>query len=308
MSKALRKRLSVLFMFLLCLQLAGVYGCTRKVEGNKWGIDRLVIVLMPGEDTPEVSEVRNVFDNALSERLGIPVEEYHATDYSAMVEAMRTGSAHVAQFGPFAYVHAVERSGAECMVVSANSEGQHGYYSQIITYKDSGIETIEDLRGRNFGFVDPESTSGNVVPCNEIMKALAKTDPDLTFDDLHVNGRFFASASFTGTHANSVQGVFRHDIDAAAVSSGTLTSQINQGLVDPDEIRIISQSPRIPSSPYAVQKDLPEDLKAEIKDFFLGWDNAKYWAAQGTSTQFVEVKDSEYDYIRELRDKFNLTD
>ena len=275
---------------------------------ERWGIDKLIIVLMPGEDTPEVAYTRNMFDDALSEALmGLPVEEYHATNYSAMIEAMRTGHAHVGSFGPFAYVHAAERSGAECFAVTS-VDGTHGYTSLIVTHVDTGIHTMDDLKGRTFGFVDPESTSGNIVPSNEILNHFADVMPDLTFDDLHINGRFFESVMFTSTHANSMQGVYKMDVDAVAVTNGTLESQINNGQVEEDKIRIIHESPRIPNSPLAIQKDLPQDLKDLVINFFLEWDDEEFWGVRGTTagTLYWPVEDHEYDYIRELRDKFDL--
>jgi phosphonate transport system substrate-binding protein len=277
---------------------------------KRWGLDKLVIVLMPGEDTPEVAYTRNLFDDALSKALmGLPVEEYHATNYSAMIEAMRTGHAHVGSFGPFAYVHAVERSGAECFAVSS-VDGTHGYTSLIITHADSGINSLDGLKGCNFGFVDPESTSGNIVPSNEILIHYAESMPDLTFEDLHVNGRFFESVMFTGTHANSAQGVYRKDVDAAAVSSSTLASQVRSGEIEEDKIRIIHESPRIPSSPLAIQKDLPEELKDLVIKFFLDWTDEEFWSIRSSTPgmKYWPVYDNEYDYVRELRDKFDLSD
>lgn len=310
-----------LIALLLCTTVLStlLLGCVTRTDALKasspdpkerWGIDKLVIVLMPGEDTPEVAYTRNLFDDALSEALmGLPVEEYHATNYSAMIEAMRTGHAHVGNFGPFAYVHAVERSGAECFAISS-ADGTHGYSSMIITHVDSGIYTLDDLKGRTFGFVDPESTSGNIVPSNEILNHFSESLPDLSFEDLHINGRFFESAMFTGTHANSVQGAFMKDIDAAAVASSTLTSQINSGQVDEDKLRVIHNSPRIPASPMAIQKDLPQELKDLILKFFYEWEDEEFWSIRSSTqgTKYWPVYDNEYDYIRELRDKFDLTD
>ena len=281
--------------------------CAKKDETNKWGIDKLVIVLGPGEDTPDVIETRNVFDKALSEWLGIPVEEYRGTDYSAAIEAMRTGHAQVAQLGPFAYIHAVERAGAEC-IVTTGIDGAHGYYSYIVVHVDSDIMSMDDIVGRSFGFVDPESASGNIVPSNEILNYFADSHTDLTFDDLHMNGKFFSSAVFTGNHSNSIQGVLRGDIDVAGISSSTLTREINNGNVDPEKLRILHISPLIPSSPIAVQKDLPEDLKALIKEFFLAWDDKDFWDIRTKGGRYISVEDYEYAYTRELRDKYNLSD
>jgi len=277
---------------------------------EKWGVDKLIIVLLPQEDSPEMVSTRNVFDTALTEMLGIPVEEYHATSYSAGIEAMRTGHAHVASFGPFSYVSAVERSGAECFAAAAVG-GVCGYYSYLITHVDSDIHTVDDLKGRSFGFVDPESTSGNIVPTNEIINYFEKEIPDLSFDDLHINGRFFDSVMFTGNHSNSVRGVFMQDIEAAAVSSTTLAREIANGQVEADKIRIIHSSPLIPNGPWAIKDTMNQALKDALAEFFIGWDDPAFFQTRypnAPATRFEPINDATYDYIRELRDRFQLSD
>ena len=305
---------SAAFILAMILLSAVVSGCGQDKNDSKWGINEFVIVLMPGEDSPEVMESRNVFDKALSELIGIPVKEYRATDYTAMVEAMRTGHAHVGNFGPFSYVHAVERSGAECLVVTGRPDGNggfvHGYYSYLIANAAAGIETMDDLAGKSFGFVDPQSTSGNIIPSDIILDHFANDYPDLTFEDIHINGKFFSSVSFTGTHANSMQGVMRGDIDAAGVTNSTYQAEIDNGNADPDKIIVLNISPLIPTSPIAIQKDLPQELKDIVLQFFLDWDDDdNFWAHRGgVGNRYIRVYDHEYDYIRQLRDRYELTD
>jgi phosphonate transport system substrate-binding protein len=293
----------------LGLTLLSGCGGSSNAADSRYGLSELVIVLLPGEESPETAQVKNVFDQDLSAAIGLPVKEYHATDYTAVVEAMRTGEAQVAMFGPFSYVHAVDRSDAECFVTTATN-GQSGYYSHIIVRSDSDIQTLEDLRGRTFAFVDPESTSGNVVPSNEIMNAMP--DLGLTFDELHVNGKFFESVIFAGTHPNAVQAVAKGDVDAASVTSATVDLEIRNGNIDEGALRVIHISPLIPSSPYAYHKDLSDELKAKLREFFLSYDSKDYFTGlygeRGATMTFVEAKDSDYEYVRELRDKFGLTD
>lgn len=278
--------------------------------GKKWGLDKLVLVLLPGEDTPAKAQIRSMFDKELSAELGIPVEEFHATDYTAAIEAMRTGKAQIASFGPFSYVTAVDRAGAECLVTTAK-DGKHGYYSKIITKKDSPINTVADLKGKRFAFVDPESTSGNVVPSDEILTALK--DSNLTFDLLHMNGKFFSSVMFAGTHPNSIQGVVKGDVDAAAVSSSTLDKEATAKHYNPDTIKAIHTSPLIPGSPIAVQKDLPKELKDKIKNYLLKYDNQEYWKMQGQTDggpkySYIAITNDDYKFVKDLQSKYNLKD
>ncbi|MCL2226697.1 MAG: phosphate/phosphite/phosphonate ABC transporter substrate-binding protein [Oscillospiraceae bacterium] len=282
---------------------------------ERWGIDEFVIVLLPGEDTPEVAWTREVFGEALGEVLGIPVREFHGTSYAAVIEAMRVGHAHAAHFGPFSYVTAVYRAGAEAFAIigrpdpAAEGGFLKGYYSLFITHVDSGIYSMDDLPGRTFGFVDPESASGNIVPLNEFINYFTPTMPDLHQDDLHISGRFFSTSMFTGTHPNSIQGVLRQDIDAAAVASTVLTREVDTGLVDMSQLRIFHSSPLIPNSPLAFQRDLPDDLKELIKNFFFEWDDEEFWEHRGgIGARYIPISDSDFDVMRELRERFGLED
>ena len=184
-----------------------------------------------------------------------------------------------------------------------------GYQSYIVVQADSDIQSLEDLQGKTFAFVDPESTSGNVIPTtDEILSAFP--DLGLTFDDLHTDGKFFASAMFAGSQQGSLQAVVQGNVDAAAVASSTYENQIEEGLVNEEDLRIIHESPDIPGSPIAIQKDLPQELKDKVKEFLLSYDDPEYFGdEEGKEPErFVEISDSDFDYLQDLKDKYNLSD
>lgn len=272
---------------------------------ERWGIESFNYVLIPGEDSEKSVQLRDNMCQALSEALGgIPVNSYRATDYNAAVEAMRTGTAQMAYLGPFAYATATERSGAECMVVNPQVSGGIGYQSYIITSPDSDIESLADLEGKTFGFVDPSSTSGNIVPCNDIMTELGL---DLSFDEMHLDGKFFGSVTYVGSHQSSLQGVIQGNVDAAAVSSNTYTNQIKKGNVSEGDVKIIHKSAVIPGSTLCIKNDLPEELKAAVKEFLLNYEELNEETGE-MEKKYIEVQDSDYDYVRGLQEKFDLTD
>lgn len=290
------------------LAAASLAGCSAGTQANKYGLDEFVMVLIPGEDTEKSVQLRDNMAAAMSEALGVKVTTYRATDYSAAVEAMRTGNAQLALLGPFSYVTATERAGAECICVTAEKGTDGGYQSYIVAPAGSDIETLADLKDKTFAFVDPESTSGNVVPTNEILNAMPELG--LTFDDLHTDGKYFKSAMFAGSHAASLQAVVQGNVDAAAVSSGTYTNQIEAGNVKESDLKIIHKSPTIPGSPIAIQKDLPQELKDKVKEFLLSYDDPEYFGDEEGKEpkRYVAIEDSAYDYIRELKEKYNLSD
>jgi phosphonate transport system substrate-binding protein len=265
----------------------------------------LVMCYLPNEATEEFAEYRSGIQNDLSAALGIRVTEVNAADYNAVVEAMRTKHADIASFGPVTYVQAVERAGVEAMVVVApfGDKSQAGYTSKIIVKAGSPIRTLQDLRGKTFAFVDPASTSGNYVPTLELMNTF-----NMTNEDFHTNGRFFSSVSFSGRHQNGLQAVINGDVDAAPVASDILEGELAAGRVRESDFTVIHQSPMIPNAPISIRQDLPADLKARVKEFFLGYRNPDYfqfmlgWPLE-REPEFVEANDRDLDYVRDLMAK-----
>jgi len=268
-------------------------------------VNEIVVCYLPNEQTNLVVEARGMLQKDLSEHLGIPVKELSVSDYNAVVEAMRTGKADIAGFGPVTYVQASERAGAEAMVVTApHSDMKNtGYTSQFIVRADSDIFTLEDLKGRSFAFVDPSSTSGNYVPTLELMNLFG-----LSNDDLHTNGIFFDSVMYSGGHVNGLRAIMAGDIDAVPIASGTLKNEILAGNVTEADYRIIHESPRIPDSPVSIRGSLPDELKKMILDFYLSYDNPEYFQLNGgfkpeEKARFILTVDSDYNYVRDLMQK-----
>lgn len=284
-------------------------GSEEPTAENNYGLDEIVMVRIPGEDSEKNVQLQDNLAADMEEALGIPCTVYRATDYSAAVEAMRTGNAQLAELGPFSYVTARERAGAEALVVRGNKEtGIGGYTSMFIVKADSDIETLADLQGRTFAFCDPESTSGNIIPSDIILNELPELG--LTFDDLHTDGKFFKSAMYSGSHISSVQAVVQGNVDAAAVSSVTMDNQIAAGIVKESDFKVIYESPTIPYNPVAVQKDLPQELKDKLKEFLLSYDDPEFFGDEEGKEQerFIPADDSAYDYLGELKEKYNLSD
>src|SRR5262252_453680 len=103
----------------------------------------------------------------MAKRVGVKVTPFFATDYAGVIEAMRFKKVDVAWFGNKAAIEAVDRANGEVFVQTVAPDGA-GYYSLLITHRDSSFKTFDDVlkRGKeiNFGIGDPNSTSGFAVP------------------------------------------------------------------------------------------------------------------------------------------------
>src|SRR5207237_6043265 len=108
----------------------------------------------------------------IGEKLGCKVEVFIATSYNAEIEAMRNGKLDIGEFGPLGYVLAHQVAKAEAVAAFGTADGKlNSYWASIVTYPESGIKTVVDIKGRSFAFSDPASTSGHLMPAYGLRKA-----------------------------------------------------------------------------------------------------------------------------------------
>lgn len=266
-------------------------------EDSDWP-DKLTMGVIPAEDQTSASERVNDFAEDLAEHLGIDVEVFLGTDYNAVVEAMRTENIDIAFFGPFAYTLANERSGAEVFSIGANSEEEITYTSVIIVPKDSEDNSVKDLEGKDFLFVDPASTSGHIFPRVKVMEEL-----DVTNDEVE---SMFNSVTFSGSHDASILAIINGDADGAAVATDVMDAMLDQGLIEEDDFKVISESDPIPRGPDAFRENLPEDLKEEIKEFYYTYDDELFFEERGING-FYPIEDSAFDVVRQAAESLGMS-
>ena len=288
---------------LLCLTMvAALTGCGKKEE------EVLTIANAQTESTEQSGDARNGLAQDLEEVLGMKVEEIQASDYTAIIEALRTGQADMAYMGPLAIALADERADIEPIAMKAE-EGDKSkaiYHSVLITNSaNTEINSIADIKGKTIAFVDPDSTSGNLVPTAEILQAFA--DENLTSEDLHTNGKFFEAASYSGKHQAGLQAVIKGDVDVVPISDNILESEIANGNAAESDIKIIHTSGAIPAEAMVVRADLDEETKAKVQKFLLGYDNEAYFeqVIKNPIARFVECSIEDYQEIIDLNKLLN---
>ncbi|HIQ58910.1 MAG TPA: phosphate/phosphite/phosphonate ABC transporter substrate-binding protein [Candidatus Merdivicinus intestinavium] len=266
------------------------------------------IAYAPNESTEQSADARNGLAGDLSEVLGCEVEEIQASDYNAIIEALRTGKADMAYMGGLNLALGVERAGIEPIVMKADDGDPEKavYHSLLITSSENeDIYSIEDIQGKTMAFVDPNSTSGNLIPTSEIIKAFP--DEDLNSDMLHTNGEFFEAVSFSGKHQAGLQAVIMGDVDVAPISDQILEAEIAAGNASADDIRIIHESAPIPSEAMVVGKHVDEETREQLTEFLVNYDNEAYFTdvIKNEGARFVACDISDYEPIIELNETIN---
>lgn len=271
----------------LAVSFAGATAGT--VHAQSWAskYPELVFAVVPAENASGVTERYAPFIEYLSKALGTKVTLRVANDYAAVIEGQRNGSIHVAGYGPASYARAVVTGvKVEPFATTVNADGTIGYYSVFYVRADSPYKTIEDLKGKNLGLVDPNSTSGNNVPRFALNKM--KINP----------ATFFARVTYTGSHENAVLALQQKTVDVAANwwnadDDSNLTRMDKKGLAKKADFRIVYKSDLIPNSPYAFLADLPPDLKAAIIKAF----NEAPTKAKAAFDKLSDGKDREFKAV-----------
>lgn len=278
----------------------------ESAPGGEDGV--FTIAYAPNESNTEAADARNGLADDLSAVLGCEVEEIQASDYNAIIEALRTGKADMAYMGSQALALGVERTDLEPIVMKAEDGDPEKaiYHSVLITSSaNEDINSIEDIKGKTMAFVDPDSTSGNLVPTAEIIQAFP--DEDLNSDKLHTNGDFFEAVSFSGSHQAGLQAVIKRDVDVVPISDQILASEIANGNAAEGDVKIIHESAAIPAEAVVVAEHVDQATRDKLVEFLTSYDNEQYFTdvIKVPGARFVECDMSDYEDIIELNKIIN---
>jgi len=283
---------------------AGCGGNSQEAEKKTF-----TIAYAPNESTTDSADARSTLAKDLGKVINMEVKEIQASDYTAIIEALRTGKADMAYMGALAVAMGAERAGVTPIVMKApnGDKAQAVYHSVFITQKNnSEINSIKDFKGKTIAFVDPDSTSGNLVPTSEIMKAFP--DLHLTNEKIHTNGEFFEAVSFSGKHQAGLQAVIKGDVDIVPISDQIMASEFKNGNADENAVKVVHSSAAIPAEAMVVSKTVNEDLKKTLTKFLVEYNNKDYFdkVIKKADARFVECSMEDYQPIVELNKNINV--
>jgi phosphonate transport system substrate-binding protein len=233
-------------------------GAARAAE-----IKELNFGIIATENAGAMKQMWEPFLEDMGKAAGVKVNGFYATDYTGIIEAQRFNKIQIAWYGNKSAIDAVDRASGEVFAQFIDLDGTPGYYSYIITHKDSGILTLDQVlkngKAYSFGFGDPQSTSGTLVPGYYVF-AKNHLDPRTHFRVMRISN-----------HEGNFLAVLNRQVDVATCNS-EMTDKMKE--IAPEklaQIRILWTSPLIPRDPLVWRKDLPADLKARIQHFVVSY-------------------------------------
>lgn len=287
----------------------GLSAPLAQAQDWKSQIKEFRIGILGGENTQDRLKQYDGFQKLLQEKLGVPVKLFPAADYAGVMQGIAAGQLEAAEFGASGFAGTwLDCKCVEPIIVPQEKDGTTYYYSVMVTRKDSGIDSLEKMKGHSLAFADPNSTSGYLIPS----ATLKSKGIDLK------DGAYFTKTGFAGGHEQGVVAMLNHQYDACVTwtsgqgeksegySRGNLRSMVDRKMLKMDDVNIIWQSGKIPNGPWAVRSALPASLKKELADFLLDLPKSHrdvYDAVeQGAGVGYVPTTMDLYKDIIDLRE------
>ena len=248
-------------------------------------------VFVPASEKGDESDYTSLI--SITEKLtGLSIETIKVTDYNAAVEAMRAGRAHIAWYGGKTYVKAAEIANAEAFAAGVRpGEKDAGYFTYFVVKNDSKLQKFDDVKGKVLSLNTIGSTSGDLIPQVELNKI-----------NLSIKNKdHFKNVFYAGSHDACLLSVLNNQADVCGMSSRNYEARLEDGTITLEDVRIIHKSDRVPPPPLAYSKMIPEEDRKKIKKAILeAHKHGDISGYGGKMSHYIEVKDSDYNVLREV--------
>ncbi|MFC3123862.1 phosphate/phosphite/phosphonate ABC transporter substrate-binding protein [Pseudoroseomonas globiformis] len=270
-------------------------------------VPQIRVGLLGGENEADRLGRWDNYRKLIEDTFGVPVRLYPAADYAGVMQAFAAKQIECSAMGASGYAGTWldTNGGVEPIVVPREIDGSIAYVAVMVVRKDSGIESLEQMRGKSLAWADPNSTSGYLIPRSELRNG-----------GLDINS-YFSRTGFGGGHEQAVVAVLQKQYDAAVTwasgqgeesqgyTRGNLRSMVEKGMLDMNDMRIIWKSRPIPNGPLVIRSDLPAAFKADFRQFHLALPTAHKeiyeQIERGGGQGYAEVTHEMFDPIVQLR-------
>ena len=263
---------------------------TGSFSGNVLGNEiNLKMVFVPASEKGDDQDYIGLI-KIIEKLTGYKIEPIKITDYNAAVEAMRAGRAQIAWYGGKTYIVAAEIAEAEAFAAGVRKgETNANYFTYFIVPKDSQLNTLIDTKGKILAMNNIGSTSGDLIPQVELLKINISVKND------------FKNVFYAGSHDACLLSVLNGHADVCAMSSRNFDARLADGTFKRSEVKIIHTSPPVPPPPLAYSKRLPQNVRDKIKSATLeAHKHGRIGGYGGEMEKYIEVKDSDYNLLREV--------
>lgn len=251
-------------------------------------VEELRISAIPDENPQELLRKFGPFVDYIEKETGVEVSFVPVVDYAATVEGLAADRLDIVWYGGFTSVQATERAPGATRLAMREEDAK--FKSVFIAQKGSGIESLEDLKGKTFAFGSVSSTSGHLMPRHFLAKAGIKAEKD------------FEKFSFSGAHDATAAWVAAGKVDAGALNFLVWDKLVEGKKIDTSKVDVFWETPPYVDYVWVARAGVPDELKEKFKNALLKLDYSKPGDKEIMDLQrtkkFIPAQDSDWEGIK----------
>ncbi|MDH4163021.1 MAG: phosphate/phosphite/phosphonate ABC transporter substrate-binding protein [Nitrospirota bacterium] len=245
--------------------------------------------LLPRLSATEMTIMFTPLADYLSRESGEKVTLVIPKDFDAFKALVNSGQVDMGFANPLIYVQLKKNSAALDPLALASEKAGTKFRGIIISRKDSGIEKVQDLKGKKLIFVEKDSAAGHVFQ----MLTLSKAGLDVHKD--------FTKLPFAKKHDNVALAVFNKAADAGGIREDDLEKMKDK--VDLSQIKIVAYTDYYPNWPLfttdKMSKATAEKVRAALLKLKPNSPEAGTISGPAKITGFAPINDKDYDMLRQ---------
>lgn len=246
------------------------------------------LVTVPRLSAAELQTMFAPLTEYLTREVGEKVTLVVPKNFDGIAEAVKAGKADIGFVNPLIYVQMKNTVNIEPLALSSEVKSGTRFRGIIIVRKDSGINQLQDLKGKKFSFVEEDSPAGHIFQKLLLSKAGFDVKKDIVM------------LPYAKTHEGVVMAVFNKTADAGGVREEQLDKM--KGSLDTTQLRIVGYTDYFPNWPFFAAPSLNKSTADKLRTALLKLkpndpQNEKILGPVRL-TGFIPVSDREYDDLR----------
>ncbi len=198
------------------------------------------------------------FADYMSQQLKQPVEIVVPRGFGKMKKAIANGEVDFFYINSHVFYRLKQKGKAVAVAQMQNIAGQTTSRSEVFVRRDSGIDTVDDLKGKKIAYVSPMGAGGYLAPRAYLYQEGLESGVE-------------SKEVFTKNLSNSIHGVLLGDYDAATMCG--VNYKLMSRKVETGELKVIVASEPYPENVLGARADLSAQLIDQFRAIILAMPN-----------------------------------
>ena len=271
-------------------KMLAVIGTFLTLLGSAQAIADVTLGVFPRRPVATTHKAFKPLAEHLSKQLGEPVHLVVPKNFKAFWDGVEKKQFDIVHYNQYHYIKSHKDLGYQ--VIVANEEfGNKQIAGALTVRKDSGIKSVNDLKGKTILFGGGKKAMGSYIAPTAILKTAGLT----AGQDYKVK--------FAKNPPSAVIGIYNNAANASGSGNVILRIKAVTKKINVDDVAILAESEPFTQLPWAVKGDMPESKAKKIQDIMVQLKNSDQGKAilkAAKVTGFYSVTDADYGKVREI--------